>query len=105
MIFNGYNQSVVMNGQVARELEYVYTPFDGLSVASAIYRDYIFTGAHLDSFITKHSSSFPFVARLPIIVFARARIFYQYGSLELLTQRSRNVHSAYDCLIVHLHFV
>jgi hypothetical protein len=39
MTFNGYNQSVIINGQVARELEYVYTPFDGLSVVSAIYVD------------------------------------------------------------------
>jgi hypothetical protein len=37
MTFNGYDQSVVMNGQVASELEYVYTPFNGLSVVSAIY--------------------------------------------------------------------
>lgn len=39
MTFNGYNQSVIINGQVARELEYVYTPFYGLSVVSAIYVD------------------------------------------------------------------
>lgn len=37
MTFNGYNQSVVMNGRVARELEYIYTPFDGLSIVSTIY--------------------------------------------------------------------
>jgi hypothetical protein len=40
MTFNGSNQSAVVGGgQVARELEYVYTPFDGLSVVSAIYVD------------------------------------------------------------------
>ena len=39
MTFNGYNQSVVKNGQVTHELEYVYTPFDGLGVVSAIYTD------------------------------------------------------------------
>jgi hypothetical protein len=39
MTFNGYSQSVAMNGQVVRELQYVYTPFDGLSVVSAIYID------------------------------------------------------------------
>lgn len=37
MTFNGYNQSVVMNDEVVRELEYVYAPFNGLSVVSAIY--------------------------------------------------------------------
>jgi hypothetical protein len=37
MTFSGYNQTVVVNGQVASELEYVYMPFDGLSVVSAIY--------------------------------------------------------------------
>ena len=37
MTFNGYNQSVVMNGKVIRELEYVYAPFNGLSVVNAIY--------------------------------------------------------------------
>jgi hypothetical protein len=36
MMFNGYNQSAV-NGLVNRELEYVYAPFTGLSVVSAIY--------------------------------------------------------------------
>ena len=37
MTFNGYNQSVVKNGQTTHELEYIYTPFNGLSVVSAIY--------------------------------------------------------------------
>jgi hypothetical protein len=37
MTFNGYNHSVVINDEVAQELEYVYTPFNGLSVVSAIY--------------------------------------------------------------------
>lgn len=37
MTFNGYNQSVVKDGQATHELEYVYTPFNGLSVVSAIY--------------------------------------------------------------------
>ena len=39
MSSNGYNQSVIKNGQVAREVEYVYTPFHGLSVVSAIFID------------------------------------------------------------------
>ena len=37
MTFNGYNQSVVKDGQAAHELEYVYAPFNGLNVVSAIY--------------------------------------------------------------------
>ena len=37
MTFNGYNQSVAMNGQADRELEYVYHPFPGIIVISAIY--------------------------------------------------------------------
>jgi hypothetical protein len=37
MTFNGYNQTVVRNGQIDREIEYVYTPYYGLSVVSAIY--------------------------------------------------------------------
>jgi len=39
MTFNGYNASVVRDGQVTQELEYFYTPFDGLGVVSAIYLD------------------------------------------------------------------
>ena len=39
MSFNGYNQSIVKNGQAAHEVEYVYTPFHGLSVVSAIFID------------------------------------------------------------------
>lgn len=37
MTFNGYNQTVIKNGQVDREIEYVYAPYNGLSVVSAIY--------------------------------------------------------------------
>jgi hypothetical protein len=37
MTFNGFNHSVVRDGQVVTELEYVYTPFNGLSVVSAIF--------------------------------------------------------------------
>ncbi|OCL08811.1 hypothetical protein AOQ84DRAFT_33546 [Glonium stellatum] len=37
MTFNGYNQSVVLNGQVTRELEYTYAPYNGLNVVSAVY--------------------------------------------------------------------
>lgn len=37
MTFNGYNQSFVLNGHVTRELEYIYAPYNGLSVVSAIY--------------------------------------------------------------------
>jgi hypothetical protein len=37
MTFNGYNVSTTRNGEPAFELEYVYTPFSGLSVISAIY--------------------------------------------------------------------
>ena len=39
MTFNGYSQSVVRNGQAVKELEYVYTPINGLSVVSAVYVD------------------------------------------------------------------
>lgn len=39
MTFNGYNESVVKNGQVVRELEYDYAPFDGLMIVSAIFVD------------------------------------------------------------------
>lgn len=39
MTFNGYNQSAVVNGQTAHELEYVYAPIHGLSIVSAIYVD------------------------------------------------------------------
>ena len=39
MTFNGYNESEVVNGQAAYELEYIYAPFDGLGVVSAIYVD------------------------------------------------------------------
>ena len=37
MTFNGYNESIVLRGRADRELEYVYSPFPGLSVISAIY--------------------------------------------------------------------
>ncbi|KAG0649256.1 hypothetical protein D0Z07_4264 [Hyphodiscus hymeniophilus] len=37
MTFNGYNQTIIKNGMVEREVEYVYTPFNGISVVSAIY--------------------------------------------------------------------
>lgn len=37
MTFNGYDQNVVKDGQNVRESEYLYTPFNGLSVVSAIY--------------------------------------------------------------------
>lgn len=37
MTFNGFNHSVVRDGQVVSELEYVYTPFSGLSVVSAVF--------------------------------------------------------------------
>ena len=37
MTFNGYSQSVIRNGQAVKELEYVYTPINGLSVVSAVY--------------------------------------------------------------------
>jgi hypothetical protein len=39
MTFTGYNQSVVRNGQTDRELQYVYNPFLGLTVISAIFLD------------------------------------------------------------------
>lgn len=39
MTFNGFNQSVVRNGQAVRELEYDYAPFDGLAIVSAIFVD------------------------------------------------------------------
>ncbi|RDW65281.1 hypothetical protein BP5796_09973 [Coleophoma crateriformis] len=37
MTFNGFNKTVVLRGQSVNELEYVYSPFTGLSVVSAIY--------------------------------------------------------------------
>lgn len=37
MTLSGYSHSVVINDEVAQELEYVYTPFNGLSVVSAIH--------------------------------------------------------------------
>jgi len=37
MTFNGYNQSVSGNSLADRETEYVYTPYPGLSVVSAIF--------------------------------------------------------------------
>ena len=39
MTFSGFDENVIVNGQAARELEYVYAPFDGLRVISAIYVD------------------------------------------------------------------
>ncbi|MCJ1399898.1 hypothetical protein MMC11_003101 [Xylographa trunciseda] len=39
MTFNGYSQNVIRNGQAVKELEYVYTPINGLSVVSAVYVD------------------------------------------------------------------
>lgn len=39
MSFNGISQSVVRNGEVVRELEYVYGPFVGVNVVSAVYVD------------------------------------------------------------------
>lgn len=40
MTFNGYNHSVTGNSQADRELEYVYTPYTGLSVICAIFTNY-----------------------------------------------------------------
>jgi hypothetical protein len=37
MRFNGHNKTVSRNGEPAQELEYVYEPFPGLSVISAVY--------------------------------------------------------------------
>jgi hypothetical protein len=37
MTFNGQEQSVIRNGEVVHEREYVYTPYDGLTAVSAIY--------------------------------------------------------------------
>ena len=39
MTFNGYDQSVTANGQAERELQYVYQPYVGLEVISAIFMD------------------------------------------------------------------
>ena len=36
MTYSGHNQSAVVDGQNARRLEYVYTPFSGLNVVAAI---------------------------------------------------------------------
>ena len=37
MTFNGYSREVTRNGQAEKELEYVYAPFHGLSVVSAVF--------------------------------------------------------------------
>ena len=37
MQFTGFNQTVTHDGEAERELEYMYTPFHGVSVVSAIY--------------------------------------------------------------------
>jgi len=37
MTFNGYNETVTRGGEAERQLEYVYTPYTGLSVVSAIF--------------------------------------------------------------------
>jgi len=37
MTFSGHNQSVILNGEVDSEMKYVYTPFNGINVISAIY--------------------------------------------------------------------
>jgi hypothetical protein len=39
MTFNGYDQSVTENGQAERELQYLYQPYVGLEVISAIFMD------------------------------------------------------------------
>ena len=41
MTFNGYNASVTVDGKVEHELEYVYRPFAGLMVVSAVFTDTI----------------------------------------------------------------
>lgn len=37
MTFTGSNQTIVKDGQVVQELEYMYAPFPGLQVVSAVY--------------------------------------------------------------------
>lgn len=37
MTFNGHNKTVTGNGEAEREVEYVYAPFPGLQVVSAIF--------------------------------------------------------------------
>ena len=39
MSFNGYELDVTKNGKAVKEREYVYEPFPGLSVVSAVYVD------------------------------------------------------------------
>lgn len=39
MTFTGHERTVIFDGQNVRELEYSYTPFNGLSVIAAIYLD------------------------------------------------------------------
>jgi hypothetical protein len=39
MTSNGYDQTVTTNGQAERELQYVYKPYAGLEVISAIFVD------------------------------------------------------------------
>jgi len=39
MSFNGFNQSVTIDGQYLRELEYNYAPIPGLSIVAAVFQD------------------------------------------------------------------
>jgi hypothetical protein len=39
MSFNGFNQSVLVNGQYLQELEYNYAPIPGLSIIAAVFKD------------------------------------------------------------------
>jgi hypothetical protein len=39
MSFNGFNQSVTINGQYVLELEYNYAPIPGLSIVAAVFQD------------------------------------------------------------------
>jgi len=39
MRFNGYNTTVTREGRKVREEEYVYEPYNGLSVVSAVYSE------------------------------------------------------------------
>jgi len=37
MVWNGHNMTMSRNGQMVQEYEYIYDPFPGLTVVSAIY--------------------------------------------------------------------
>ncbi|WEW59901.1 hypothetical protein PRK78_005383 [Emydomyces testavorans] len=53
MSFTGYNKTVTHKGKAVRELRYLYTPFNGVDVVSAIYMN--FAGAVEDTQVLSES--------------------------------------------------